>query len=201
MNFYINVDECEKSGISIDIFLYILSLYLKKGIDPYTFDTCCVKGLVEYSRRDVKGIPMDINLTAKGLELVESIILNSEFAVDNSNARFDNLAEKLIELYPKGEKPGTKQMWRDSKPIIAKRLKALIKKYEVSFTDEEAIEATKRYINSFDGDTRFMQILKYFLLKKDKTTGLEDSQFLSYLENKDEDLDHTLDSNWKDELV
>jgi hypothetical protein len=144
--------------------------------------------------------PINPKLTPAGVELVEGVLLNSEFAPSpkEEDDRFLNLAAKLIELFPKGRKEGTNYMWRDSKAIIAKRLKAVVKKYGVEFTDEQAVEATRRYVASFNGDYRYMQLLKYFLMKKNTLTGDENSQFLSYLEN--DDSNNPNDTNWMDSV-
>ena len=142
-------------------------------------------------------------LTVEGINLVEDVFLNSEFKESFSEEdRYDNLAKKLQELFPKGKKPGTNYMWRDSYSIIARKLRTVIKKFGIGFTDEEAILATKKYVDSFKGDYRYMQLLKYFILKKDTTTLEENSQFLSYLENlNDADIDADNPSNdWTIEL-
>ena len=96
----------------------------------------------------------------------------------------------MREVYPTGRKPGTNYMWRDSTAVIAQRLKALVKKYNVSFTKEEAVDATKRYVAGFNGNYTYMQILKYFISKQKVTEGAtaeQNSQFLSYLQNKEGD--------------
>lgn len=187
MKYCINPEECKKQNIPIDTFLYALSLYLGKLITPDTFQDVCSKGLIEYDGFDLMRQPVNAKLTPTGVELVEGIILNSEFAPkDGEDDRFLNLAGMLIELFPRGKKEGTNYMWRDSKAIIAKRLKAVVKKYNAEFTDEEAVEATRRYVSSFNGDYRYMQLLKYFIMKKNLVTGEENSQFLSYLENTED---------------
>ena len=113
-------------------------------------------------------------------------ILSESLAPEVVGDRYEILAAKLIELYPKGKKEGTSYMWRDSKSIIAKRLRALVKRYNVSFTDEQAINATKRYVESFNGNYKYMQLLKYFISKKTAIDGSieETSQLLSYIENE-----------------
>ncbi|MCF0131132.1 MAG: hypothetical protein HUJ71_05365, partial [Pseudobutyrivibrio sp.] len=83
---------------------------------------------------------------------------------------------------PDGKKPGTNYLWRDSKAVITKRLKTLVKRYGVEFTNEEAIEATKKYIASFNGNYQYMQLLKYFIYR---LIPDESSQLLSYIENAD----------------
>jgi hypothetical protein len=198
MKYCINPEECKKENIPIDTLLFSLSLYLGKMITPDTFQDVCSRGFIEYDGFDLMRQPINPKLTPTGVELVESILLNSEFTdKGNDDARYTNLAEKLIELFPKGRKEGTNYMWRDSKALIAKRLKAIVKKYGVSFTDEEAVEATQRYVSSFNGDYRYMQLLKYFLMKKNLVTGEENSQFLSYLENKESS---ETNLNWMDNV-
>ena len=107
----------------------------------------------------------------------------------------------MRETYPKGLKPGTNYQWRDSTAIIADRLMKLVAKYNIEFTDEEAIEATKRYISSFNGNYRYMQILKYFISKQKPVEGApaeQNSQFLSFLQNKDSIIEN---QDWTANLV
>lgn len=99
--------------------------------------------------------------------------------------RFIDLAEKLRELYPKGCKPNTQYPWRDNTMAIARRLEALCEKFQCSFTDEEAVEATRKYIDSFGGNYRYMQLLKYFILKRDNEKMEENSQLLNFIQNKE----------------
>ena len=183
MKLYLSVKECDKANIPIDSALYVASIYLGKLITESTFQDVCSRGLIEFDGFDLKREPINARLTPNGINLVEELFLNSEFITDNEEDRYDKLAKKMQEVFPSGKKQGTNLMWRDSKAIISKRLKAIVKKYNVEFTDEEAIEATQKYVNSFNSNYQYMQVLKYFISKKDLTTGEENSQFLSYLEN------------------
>lgn len=191
--------ECEKSKVPVDTALYVASLYLGKLITASTFQDVCARGLVEFDGFDLKRQPINARLTPSGVELIESIFLNSEFGVPGSDEdRYDKLAKKMQELFPEGKKPGTKLMWRDSQAIIAKKLKAVVKKYGAKFTDEQALEATKKYVESFNGDYQFMQVLKYFISKRNQLTSEETSQFLSYLENAgQEDVNN---DSWRDNV-
>jgi hypothetical protein len=191
--------ECEKLKVPVDTALYIASLYLGKLITPDTFQNVCYRGLIEFDGFDLKRQPINARLTQSGVDLIESIFLNSEFRTPEcAEDRYDKLAKKMQELFPEGKKPGTKLMWRDSQAMIAKKLKALVKKYGVKFTDEEALDATKKYVNSFNGDYQFMQVLKYFISKRNQLTGEETSQFLSYIENAgQEDVNN---DSWRDSV-
>lgn len=199
MKVIVDTDKCAELGLTPDVALYLASLYFEHSITRDTFNEICKKGFITYDEFKA-GFPVNGKITQTGVDVVESLFLNSEIVQvvkcgDKEQDRFMVLADKLRELFPQGKKQGTNLQWRDSTVMISKRLKALIKKYEVSFTDEEAVEATKRYVESYHGDYRFMQVLRYFLWKDDKISGEETSQFLSYLQNKDGDQSNNVDWN------
>lgn len=197
MKYVLNLDEIRKGEIPINMALYLISIYFEAEIQNNQLED---KARAEGYLTTQYGKTV---LTVEGINLVEDVFLNSEFKESFSEEdRYDNLAKKLQELFPKGKKPGTNYMWRDSYSIIARKLRTVVKKFGIGFTDEEAILATKKYIDSFKGDYRYMQLLKYFILKKDTTTLEENSQFLSYLENlNDADIDADNPSNdWTIEL-
>ncbi len=191
MKFLLDTEECDRQGISVGTALLAAALYYGSFIGNEAFEDACTKGLLVYDGFDIMRNPVNPRITDKGTELVESLFLNSEFKPTTSEKvdRFEALASKLRELYPEGRKAGTSYMWRDSIPTITKKLKAFVKKFGDKYSDEDIIEATKRYINSFNGDYRFMQLLKYFILKRVIVEGEieETSQLLSYLSNSNED--------------
>lgn len=112
----------------------------------------------------------------------------------NQKNRLLELAEKLREIYPEGKKEGTPYYWRDSKQIIAQKLNNFFKKFG-NYTDEEIINATKKYIETYKNNRQFMQLLKYFISKKDPYSGDLKSELLSYIENDDKGPD-----NWLNEV-
>ena len=70
-------------------------------------------------------------------------------------------------------------------------------------TDEEIIAATKKYVESFNGNYTYMQILKYFISKQKPVEGApaeQNSQFLSYLQNPEGDT-VIVDNDWTANLV
>jgi hypothetical protein len=77
----------------------------------------------------------------------------------------------------------------------------LVAKYGYTFTEEEAITATKAYIQSFNGDYRYMQLLKYFILKSVNNPSGDveiKSEFMSYIENAGQE--DSLGDDWTAEL-
>lgn len=116
-------------------------------------------------------------------DLVTSILIDSDKTVVNKDSEYEAVAAKMREIFPAGRKPGTTYLWRDSVAVIARKLKTLTVQYGCKFTEEEALRATKNYVESFNGDYRFMQLLKYFILKKDTSTGEIRSDFMALLES------------------
>lgn len=98
--------------------------------------------------------------------------------------RCDELAPKLMELYPAGKKPGTSLMWRGSSSIVSNKLQKIIENGS-TFTDEEAISATKSYVGGFNGIYTNMRILPYFLSKNEIVGGevKKSCDFMSYVED------------------
>ena len=198
MKYIIDTEILEREGIELDEALYLLSVYKKK---PINFNT------VQKAKVENKILKFDnprdpVKITPKGQSFIESILAKSKIHVSSDNLeRYRDLADKMREVYPKGLKPGTNYQWRDSTAIIADRLMKLVAKYNIEFTDEEAVAATKRYIASFNGNYRYMQILKYFISKQKPVEGApaeQNSQFLSFLQNKEST---TENQDWTANLV
>ena len=198
MKYIIDTEVLEREGIGLDEALYLLSVYKKKPIDFNTVQ----KARVENKILKFENPRDHVNITPKGQSFIESILAKSKIHVSSDNLeRYRALADKMREIYPKGLKPGTNYQWRDSTAIIADRLMKLVAKYNIEFTDEEAVEATKRYISSFNGNYRYMQILKYFISKQKPVEGApaeQNSQFLSFLQNKDSIIEN---QDWTANLV
>ena len=198
MKYIIDTEILEREGIGLDEALYLLSVYKKKPINFTTIQKAKVENKIlkfENPRDPVK-------ITPKGQSFIESILAKSKIHVSSDNLeRYRVLADKMREVYPKGLKPGTNYQWRDSTAIIADRLMKLVAKYNIEFTDEEAVSATKRYIASFNGNYRYMQILKYFISKQKPVEGApaeQNSQFLSFLQNEEST---TENQDWTANLV
>lgn len=198
MKYIIDTEILERESIGLDEALYLLSVYKKK---PINFNTV-QKAKVENKILKFENPRDPVKITPKGQSYIESILAKSKIHVSSVNLeRYRALADKMREVYPKGLKPGTNYQWRDSTAIIADRLMKLVAKYNVEFTDEEAVDATKRYIASFNGNYRYMQILKYFISKQKPIEGApaeQNSQFLSFLQNEE---GTTENQDWTANLV
>ena len=119
-------------------------------------------------------------------DLLSTISIDSDKNVIDKDSEYMELAVKLRELYPAGRKEGTTYMWRGTTAEVAKKLKTLVVKYGYTLNKEEVIKATKEYISSFNGNYRYMQLLKYFILKSAKDTDGNTeikSELMSLIEN------------------
>jgi hypothetical protein len=187
----INKDVLEKNNLSMDEFLVLLLTYNKANIQEVK-QSLVEKGLADFSVFDD-----ELVISSATKDLITSISIDSDVKVLSKDKEFKELADKLKELFPKGKKAGTTYMWRDSTAVIARKLKTLVVKYDYQFTEEQAIKATKAYVESFNGDYTYMQLLKYFILKS-LPDGEIKSDFMSYIENEGQE--DELSDNWLNEM-
>lgn len=123
--------------------------------------------------------------------------------INKDDSFYDELAERLREMWPPGEKDG-KWPWRDSVGNLSRRLQHLweirkLKQYSI----EECVAAANKYLAQFENDTKYMQILKYFILKQDpiatennRVVYSNKSRLADLLESKN-DFDK-IDEEWND---
>ena len=125
-------------------------------------------------------------ISDKVKDLVSTIPIESDKNVIDKDSEFTELATELREIYPAGRKDGTTYMWRGTTAEVAKKLKTLVVKYGFTINREDVIKATKEYVSSFNGNYRYMQLLKYFILKsvKDADGNVDvKSELMSIIEN------------------
>jgi len=193
MNISVSEDVLKKYELSLNEFLLLYLCSRETDINSVA-KSLVQKGLADKSLKEEFIVVVSDNIK----ELIATILIDSAKAVLNKNSDFIDLANKMREIFPAGRKPDTTYYWRDSTQLIARKLSTLVTKFDISFTEEEALNATRRYVNSFNGDYRFMQLLKYFILKTDKNTGEIKSEFMSLLQNPEEQ--STLNDEWLNEI-
>lgn len=85
---------------------------------------------------------------------------------ERSTTFYDELAEKLIDLWPKGNKEG-KFPWRDSKKNISMRLHCLWQDRKLpDYTIEQCTTVARNYLAQFADNNKYMKTLKYFISKR-----------------------------------
>lgn len=197
MKLTIDSEVCEKNGLTLNEFLVLYLTSNKVDINK-EIESLVNKGVAS---RDLFS-EGNLIFGSKDKDLVTKIIVDSDKEVQDNTLRLNELAKALQELYPQGKKEGTQYYWRDSTNVIEKKLKSLVKKYGNCFTNEQAIAATKKYVDSFNGNYHFMQLLKYFISKNVVKGGEveEQSQLLSYIENMNQSDTQQLSIDWDVEL-
>jgi hypothetical protein len=195
MNISISEEVLSKWNLSIQEFLFLL-FSVKEGDINECVSSLIQKGWVNKNLFD----PTKVVISNNRKEDIATILVDSEKV--ETKLEFEDLADKLREIFPKGKKPGTTYMWRDTTAVIAKKLKILVTKYNCKFTEEQAIKATQAYVNSFGGNYKYMQLLKYFILKT-PTNASGDvelrSDFMSYIDN--EGHEEQLREDWMSTMV
>ncbi|WP_303953671.1 hypothetical protein [Streptococcus vestibularis] len=119
--------------------------------------------------------------------------------IDAEDARFETLAIKVQECFPKQKMMyanGTASpfYFRCNKTEIKNKLKKFLTIYG-DVSDEDIIDATKRYVASYASKGyRGMRLAKYFIMKDDRKLMADDeihveeiSDLATFLENKTED--------------
>lgn len=119
---------------------------------------------------------------------LQKVLLESDAEIPKDND-LNYLVGQLREIFPKGIKTGS-AAWRGNKREITLRLQKFFKIYD-KYTDEELISATKKYVESFNGNYTYMRILKYFILKDEVKIGEDGNRYVeqvselaNFLENE-----------------
>lgn len=193
MNINIKESICKKNGLSTEELFALL--LIKTGADiPKLFKS------IEDKKMVVKDMFNNYLITQKYDDLVCTILLDSD-SESQSPERIESLALKLMEVFPKEKKAGTCHYFRGNRKDISLRLKKFFKLYGNKYTDEEIVNAAKSYVNSFNGDYRYMRILKYFIWKDDRKVDAdgntyidETSDLASLIENNGQK--ESLNSEW-----
>lgn len=197
-NINLNIGACKKHDITLPELLCML-IIISKTKGRSLVQSLLSKGLITGSWNNTEFFD-DLVVTEKGDAIISSVIIDST-PYKTSDEELISLAQCLREIFPKGKKPGTNLYWSEGTPIIVKRLKLFFKKYGEIYTQEQIIKATKKYVESFNGNYSFMKLLKYFIFKE--KVGLSgdvegDSELINYIENYD---DESLKQDWTISLI
>lgn len=179
----LNKKAAQQNGITIDEALLMLVIHNKANLDMAE-RALVQKGFITAERDDLFQ-QTGWRLTNKGSQILDSVIMDSDKQQEPQD-RLNLLAARLKEIFPKGKKDGTNYYWADGVALIVRRLKLFFKKYGNTFTDEQIIQATEKYVQGFNGNYQYMRLLKYFIFKEKIGAGGDvegDSELISYIEN------------------
>lgn len=191
MKFIIDSEILDKKELSIVDFSVIL-YYLGGGTGVLNDELCSKLWNKDYLIKTEDGYIVNNNKYSE----LENITAASSINKSKKEVLI-NLANKLRAEFPEGKKAGTNYYWKDSPNIIAQRLSVFFKKYGDTYTNDQIVDAAKRYVASFNGNYQYMQLLKYFISKQNKITGEDNSELASYLANEGQEDEK---SHWEIEL-
>lgn len=141
-------------------------------------------------------------LTDSGINLLNNVNIASTKGIP-SKQRLIELAKKMKEVFPKGMKDN-KYPWQSSANDISIFLGRFFIKYP-NITDEEILDATKRYVEHFEDNPKAMRLLKYFIIKGEKKPFIDESGNMIYKVVETSDLaswiENKEDENKRDELL
>ena len=140
--------------------------------------------------------PNKVFITNTGYTLLDKVFTDSKLK-ENDNIDYEDLVTKMQAIFPQGKKPNTNFYWRGNVATNVTRLKKIFKLSNYKYTPEQVLIVTKKYVESFNGVTTYMQLLQYFISKEDTTTKSINSELLSQLENYDEnDTEILINTDW-----
>ena len=196
MKIEINEDICEKNGLNISELLAILLIKSCEDLSKL-FQSMEDKEII------VKDLFKGYLITQRWDDVASTILLDSE-KTHQSQERLEDLASKLMEIFPKGKKEGTCHYFRGNKKDNILKLKKFFKLYG-KFTDQQILDAARNYVASFNGNYAYMRILKYFIWKDETKINSEGTRYIeevsdlaNWIENAG--CEDTLKSDWTVEL-
>lgn len=140
--------------------------------------------------------PTRYMVTQRWSDLCDNILLTSDKVVPRED-ELEPIAEKLMQIFPKGRKPGTPYYWKCNKREVTLKLKSFFKLYGSKYTEEQIVNAAREYVDSFHGDYTLMRLLKYFIWKK-LDNGEEVSELATCINNAGQEDEG--DNSWVTEL-
>jgi len=146
------------------------------------------KGYITRANGSMFELDKKYTITHRGISLFSDVVLESDRPTQSTQDRIADLAAKLREIYPEGKMQGTSYYYRGNTPDIKKKLVSFFKRYGDNYTDEQILDATKRYVESFNGSYLYLRLLKYFIWKDENRDGevVQVSQLAEWIENADQ---------------
>lgn len=201
MKFIVDEDSLKKANLSVPEALMII--LIKTGINLEDLFQSMKNKQMLVEENTLMG--KSIMVTQRWNDVCESALLSADDAIPKGD-RLNNLAKSLMECFPEGKKEGTSQYWRGNMRDVTLKLQKFFKLYGNKYSDEQIINAAKRYVASYNGRYQFMRVLKYFICKNERKIDSEGrgcieevSDLASYIDN--EGYDQTVREDWEATLI
>ena len=189
MKYFIDTEVLKINNLSLaefGVLLYFADRKNTKSLEDLSY-SLWEKG---YLTKEVENYSFEVH----SFEKLQTILAESTNE-DSVNKRAEELADKLRNIYPKGKIPNTNYYYKSNKSDIINKLKTFFNKYGVQYTDEQIINATQKYVNSFNGNYTYLKLLKYFIWKDERLKGESVQSLLAdFIEN--ENVEDISNSDW-----
>lgn len=187
---------CRKHGLLLSEGIALLAI---STTTEDTYKSLVNKGLITKANGTMQSLNRKYSTTEKGIVLADELVADSEENITAKEDSIKELADKLRSIYPEGKMAGTSYYYRGNRADIIRKLKSFFRRYG-EYTDEQIIEATQRYVASFNGNYTYLRLLKYFIWKDENKDGetLQVSQLADWIENKNEA--NAANSDWVTQL-
>ena len=189
MKYLIDTEVLKTNNLSLAEFgllLYFADKKNTKSLEDLSY-SLWEKG---YLTKEVENYSFEVH----SFEKLQTILAESTNE-DSVNKRAEELADRLRSIYPKGKIPNTNYYYKSNKSDIINKLKTFFNKYGVQYTDEQIINATQKYVNSFNGNYTYLKLLKYFIWKDERLKGESVQSLLAdFIEN--ENVEDISNSDW-----
>ena len=175
---------CKKQGLLLSEGIALLAI---STTTEDTYKSLVDRGLITKANGTMQSLNRKYSATEKGITLADELIADSEEIIATKEDGIKELADKLRSIYPEGKMAGTSYYYRCNRADIVRKLKSFFRRYG-EYTPEQIIEATQRYVDSFNGNYTYLRLLKYFIWKDENKDGevLSISQLADWIENKNE---------------
>lgn len=196
MNININEKVCEENNLSVPKALALAAIQYST---PNDYEELIKEGLITKCNGSIFEPERRYSLMNKAEDLLTKIIINSDSNVTKRSTNIEELTDKLREIYPSGKIPNTNYYYKCNKQDIINKLKTFFKMYGTKYTDKQIINATQKYISSFNGNYAYLKLLKYFIWKDERLKGESVQSLLAdFIEN--ENSEDTVNTDWTVEL-
>lgn len=202
----ITIDEktCLKHGLSLVEFFFALAIRASESPQGE---------LLNMENREIIVKDRDTyRVTQHWSDVLDEIISDSSGSIEKSDEELLELAKQMRELYPQGKMRNrlgqlTPYYYRCNNSEVVKKLKKFFTIFG-NYSNEEILDATRRYVASFQGNYSNMRLIKYFILKDDVKPG-EDGQghveqisdLATFLENKESEEEGVNNDDWTTKVI
>lgn len=182
MKYTIDENICKENNLDLSEVFAILLIKVCDNI-PLLFSNLEDRNIIK------KNMFNDYLITQKWDDTISTILLDSDKNRQPAD-RIETLALRLMSVFPKEKKVGTCHYFRGNKKDIMLRIKKFFKLYG-KYSDDDIVDAARRYVASFNGSYNYMRILKYFIWKDEVKINSdgeryvdETSDLANWIENK-----------------